>query len=209
MPKTAPFEQYVDRYEAWFERHPFAFEAELAALREALPPGDGMEVGVGTGRYAAPLGIRAGVEPSGRMRALARERGIDAIDGVAEALPYRDAAFDVVLMVTTICFVDDLDAALTETHRVLRPGGHLVIGFVDRESPLGRDYVAHRAENVFYRDATFYSVREVGGHLCQAGFDELAFRQTIFTPLAEVVTLQPTRSGYGEGSFVVVRARKP
>jgi SAM-dependent methyltransferase len=209
MPKTAPFEQHVDRYEAWFERHPAAFASELAALRESLPPGGGLEVGVGTGRFAAPLGIRAGVEPSARMRVLARARGIDAIDGVAEALPYGDAAFDVVLMVTTICFVDDLDAALIETHRVLRPDGHLVIGFVDRESPLGRDYAAHRAENVFYRDATFYSVREVEDHLRRAGFVDLTFRQTIFTPLAKVVTLQPSQPGYGRGSFVVVRARKP
>jgi SAM-dependent methyltransferase len=208
MPKTAPFEQHVDRYEAWFERHPDAFASELAALRESMPPGEGMEVGVGTGRFAGPLGIRAGVEPSPQMRALAQTRGIDAIDGVAEALPYADAVFDVVLMVTTICFVDDLDAAMGETHRVLRPGGHLVIGFVDRESPLGRDYAAHRAGNVFYRDATFYSVPEVAARLGRADFVDLSYRQTIFTPLAEVVTLQASRAGYGEGSFVVVRARK-
>lgn len=146
MPRVTPFEQRVDRYEAWFERHRAVYESELEAIRALLPPGRGTEVGVGTGRFAAPLGITAGVEPSASMRAVARQRGINAESGVAEALPYRDASFDVVLMVTTICFVDDLDASLQEAHRVLRPAGHLVIGFVDRASALGHDYEAHKAE---------------------------------------------------------------
>jgi ubiquinone/menaquinone biosynthesis C-methylase UbiE len=95
-----------------------------------------------------------GIEPSAAMRELARERGLDAVGGVAEQPPYPDDSFDTLLMVTTICFVDDIPLSLREARRVLRPGGHIVIGFVDRESPLGRDYLAHQAENVFYREAT-------------------------------------------------------
>lgn len=207
-PRVAPFEEHADRYEDWFERHRAVYGSELDALREMIPPGAAVEVGVGSGRYAGPLGIRSGVEPSARMRDIARQRGIDAVDGVAEALPYADASFDAVLMMTTICFVDDIDAALGEAHRVLRAGGHLVIGFVDRDSPLGRDYETHRAEDPFYAKATFYSARELTEHLERAGFSDLAFKQTIFTPLPDVTTLQQSKDGYGEGSFVVVRARR-
>ncbi len=207
-PKIAPFEQQADRYEAWFGRYPAAYQSELAAVREMVPAGEGLEVGVGTGRFAGPLGIRVGVEPSARMRSIARQRGIDAIDGVAEALPYPDASFDVVLMVTTICFVNDLDASLREAHRVLSPGGHLVIGFIDRDSPLGRDYQVHRAESIFYVEASFYSAREVRVRLERADFSDLNFRQTIFTPLADVTALQPSRESHGQGSFVAVRANR-
>jgi len=61
---TDPFAAQVDRYDRWYERHPAAYAAELAALR-ALRPSfrRGLEVGVGTGRFAAPLGVAFGVRP--------------------------------------------------------------------------------------------------------------------------------------------------
>ena len=72
-----------------------------------------MEIGVGTGRFAEPLGFREGVEPSPAMAERARRRGLEVTDGVAENLPLPDATYDVALMVTTICFVDDLEYGTT------------------------------------------------------------------------------------------------
>jgi SAM-dependent methyltransferase len=209
MPKTAPFQHNVARYEAWFPRHRFAFASEVEAIRALLPPGRSLEVGCGTGRFAAALSVSTGVEPAPAMRRLARRRGIDAVDGVAEALPFPDASFDVVLMVTVICFLDDVDAALREAHRVLRPGGHLVVAFVDRDSPLGRTHQASCAASPFYAEATFLSAAEVAALLTSAGFERLRYRQTIFTSLREVQEVQPSRPGHGQGSFVVVRADRP
>ena len=46
------FDQHTKRYDAWFERHPRLYEAELMALRALEPPVTcGIEIGVGTGRY--------------------------------------------------------------------------------------------------------------------------------------------------------------
>ena len=105
MAKIEPFEKHTSEYEAWFENYRFVYESEVRAIKEQLPKkGEGVEVGVGSGRFAVPLGIRLGVDPSGKMRELARNRGVVAIDGVAERLPFDDCRFHFVLMVTTICF---------------------------------------------------------------------------------------------------------
>ena len=42
----------------------------------------------------------------------------------------------------------------------------------------------------------------------QAGFTDFMFRQTIFQRLSEIDDKEPVKSGYGEGSFVVIRGRK-
>lgn len=65
MPKSEPFERYADRYDDWFEAHPDAYQSEVEALRRLLPqPGFGLEIGVGTGRFASPLGIQVGIDPA-------------------------------------------------------------------------------------------------------------------------------------------------
>lgn len=210
MVRTAPFEAHTQRYESWFDRHPSVYRSEVRALGEFLPgPGIGLEIGVGTGRFAVPLGIAIGVDPSPAMLGYARRRGIDVACGVAESLPFRESSFDHVLVVTTICFVDDPRAMLAEAARVLKPQGAVVIGFVDRDSHLGRHYEAHRDDSVFYRDATFYSATEVDALLADGGFGERTWRQTLTKDLAETREVEAPQPGVGHGAFVVVRANKP
>jgi ubiquinone/menaquinone biosynthesis C-methylase UbiE len=188
----------------------FAYKSELQAVRYLLPKkGTGLEIGVGTGRFAEPLGIRVGIEPSKAMRQMALKKGIEVVDGVAEALPFDDCQFDFALMVTTICFVDDIEASFKEAFRVIKPAGFFINGFVDRNSSLGKFYQKHRAKSVFYKIATFYSVDEVIPYLKKAGFRNLTFTQTIFHALEEIKEVETIKEGYGEGSFVVVSGMKP
>jgi ubiquinone/menaquinone biosynthesis C-methylase UbiE len=209
MPKIEPFERYANKYEDWFERNKFAYESELRTIKEQLPESkNGIEIGVGSGRFAAPLGIKLGLDPSKEMRKIAQKRGIEVIDGVAEAIPFGDSEFDFVLMVTTLCFLDDVEAALKEIHRVLKSGGSIIIGFIEANSPMGKLYQQKKNDNVFYREATFYSVKEVVAYLKKAGFKDFDFKQTLFCPLTDIRNIEPVKEGYGEGSFVVVKATK-
>ena len=89
---------------------------------------------------------------------------------------------------------------------MLRPGGRLVIGFIDRESALGRTYLARQHESVFYREATFLSAGEVGKLLAAAGFTVDGWGQTLSRPLAETREIEPVRPGRGQGAFVVASA---
>jgi SAM-dependent methyltransferase len=209
VPRAAAFEAHHQRYEKWFETHEAAYVSELLALRPFVPSeGRGLEIGVGSGRFAAPLGVQVGVDPSPAMLAHAAARGIEVVEGAAENLPFTENSFDYALVVTTICFVDSAARMLAEAHRVLKPGGRLVIGFIDRESALGQYYLSHQAENVFYRDATFYSADEVNQLLLESDFSVSAWGQTLAHPLPETREIEPLRSGHGQYAFVVVLATR-
>lgn len=209
MAKTSPFDTHHDRYEQWFETHQAAYISELLALRRFIPlEGHGLEIGVGTGRFAGPLGVSVGLDPSNAMLARAAVLGIKTVTGIAEALPFPNGEFDYALVVTTICFVDSPEKLIAEAHRVLRPGGKLVIGFIDRQSGLGQAYFEHQAESIFYREAEFYSTPEVANLLCTGGFIPRTWGQTLFHSLADMTTIEPISSGTGKGAFVVVEAER-
>ncbi len=208
--RTEPFSRYHQRYDQWFESHWTAYASELLAVHGLLPRnGRGLEIGVGTGRFAGPLGIQFGVDPVPEMLCYARTRGAQVVCAAAEAIPFADGVFDYVLIVTTICFLENPRAMLHEAVRVLRLRGKVVIGFIDRRSPLGNQYVAHRSESPFYREARFYSALEVRTLLQEAGFSDLTWVQTLFTPLSQMKSVEPVSTGTGRGAFLVVRARRP
>lgn len=210
MADRDPFWSNATEYDEWFEKHPFVYDAELRAVRSLFVPGGRptIEVGVGTGRFAGPLGIKIGIDPSPDMARFARRRGIEVVRGIAEDLPFRNSTAGCILMITTICFVPNISKAFQESFRVLEKGGFIIVGMLDRASPVGREYVAQKHANPFYRYATFYTGDEIARMLRRAGLGNLDFRQTLFTPISRTGPNEAVRTGRGEGLFVVVRARK-
>jgi ubiquinone/menaquinone biosynthesis C-methylase UbiE len=206
MPKIESFERYSDAYDEWFRKNAEKYEVELEVIRGLLPPYEikGLEIGVGSGKFAGPLGIKLGVEPSRKMALKAETLGIKVILGVAENLPFRDDGFDCVLIVTTICFVDDVIKSLDEAYRVLKTGGCIIVGFVSKESELGRYYAKKRERSKFYKDATFFSANDVLGSLKKVGFRIEKIRQTLILGDLQNTILD----GFGKGAFVAIRGLK-
>jgi ubiquinone/menaquinone biosynthesis C-methylase UbiE len=203
------FEKHAEEYDTWFDAHPWVYQSEVRAVKMLLPQGGvGVEVGTGTGRFSVPFGIRVGVEPSVAMAEIARGRGITVYDSRAEHLPFHDGAFDFALMVTTICFLEDPMQALKEIRRILCPAGKIIIGMLDKESPLGRLYETKKNDSTFYKHARFYSVKQVLEYLNASGYAHSKTLQTIFHNPEAITAIEPVKEGYGDGLFVVISADK-
>jgi ubiquinone/menaquinone biosynthesis C-methylase UbiE len=98
--------------------------------------GEVLEVAVGTGRNLPfyPESARlTGIDFSPAMLDVARARAaelgrdVDLREGDAQALPFPDASFDTVVCTLGLCGFPDERAAIAELHRVLRPGGTLLL----------------------------------------------------------------------------------
>ena len=209
MAKTKVFDENLNEYEKWFIINKFVYQSELKAVEKAIPKNEkGFEIGIGSGLFAQPFSITEGIDPSKRMREKAKERNIKVFDAVAENLPYPDESWDFALMVTTICFVDDIVKSFQEAIRVLNKNGHLIIGFVDKNSPTGKKYLEFQNESVFYKQATFFATEDVYRILKDTGFEVEQTYQTVFGKLDEIKEVQEVLDGYEKGSFIVIKAKK-
>jgi len=167
------FERYADDYDRWFDEHQEEYLAELSRIRQIFPPPDSrtVEIGVGSGRFAAPLGVGIGVEPSRALCRMTHQRGIGVIRGRVEDLPIRTESCSSVLFVTVICFLDDPRAAFREIHRILSQEGFLVTAFIEREGKIHRKYLLDGGKGRFLSRARFHSQEEVCAFLSETGFD--------------------------------------
>lgn len=109
---------------------PDARELVFEAVAE-VERGSVLEVGCGEGELAERVQRELGtevvaVDQSERMVELARARGIDARLGDVQELPFADGSFDVAVAAWMLYHAPDLDRAVAELARVLRPGGRLV-----------------------------------------------------------------------------------
>lgn len=109
---------------------PDARDVAFDAVREAAPTRV-LEVGCGWGEFAARMQHELGasvvaIDVSPRMVDLARERGIDARLGDVQRLAFEDGSFDCAVANWMLYHVPEIDRALAELARVLRPSGRLV-----------------------------------------------------------------------------------
>lgn len=114
-------------------------EWPVAVARWLVPEGASLvvELGAGTGkltRAVAELGVRViAVEPDARMRAVLRGDGFAGVEGSAEDIPSGDGEADALVAGSAMHWFD-LDRALPEFHRVLRPGGRFGFGWNGRDA---------------------------------------------------------------------------
>jgi len=202
-----PFDIYTDEYENWFIENELLFQSELLALKQVVPTNKkGIEIGVGSGLFAEKLNIKFGIDPSEKMLEFAKQRKIIVEKGVAENLPYTDNSFDFAVFVTSICFVENPEKAIKETYRILNNNGEIIIAFIDKESSLGQILEKNKNESKFYKDAKFFSVKEIVELIETNGFLINSIFQTLTKKNIKAIE-QPSK-GYKKGSFIVIKGNK-
>lgn len=212
-PKIQVFDSLALAYDAWFEQKGrLIFALEVEALRQVLPllPKPWIEIGIGSGRFAQALGINIGLDPSGELLKLAKNRGASVLLGRGEGVPFKDGTFGAIFFVVTLCFVDSPSRALSEAARLLRSGGKVVLGLVLRENRWGQFYQTKKETgHHFYRYATFYSYGEIDMLLKQAGFSVEQVISTLFQNPGEVNYIELPRQGFfADAGFIVILAGK-
>jgi ubiquinone/menaquinone biosynthesis C-methylase UbiE len=201
------FDRYYKRYDAWYDENRFAYLSEIEAVKKVLPKkGRGLEIGVGTGRFAGVLGIEYGIDPSKKMLEIAKKRGVNVKLGYGEKLPYEDSFFDYVAIIISLCFVKSPLKVLAEARRVLKDKGKIIIGIINKDSFLGKFY--QRKKSVFYKHANFLNTEEVIDLLKSIGFSRFSYYQTIFDYPDKLNSIQKPQKGFGKGGFVVISGEK-
>lgn len=135
----------AEGYARWAESYDneinplIAVEATLVeGLVREFPMRSAMDVGAGTGRHALSLAGRGvavtAVDPSPEMLAIARRKAAAAglhvdfhVAAIEEGLPAEDDQFDFLICALTLCHVADIDQAVRECARVVRPGGSILV----------------------------------------------------------------------------------
>lgn len=186
-------EQVAARYEAWYEtpegrRADRLEKAVLHWLLRGLDVERILEIGSGTGHFSRWFQSRGlsvvGLDLSSAMLVEARALGGGLlVQGDAHRLPFADATFDLSLLITTLEFLREPQAALAEAVRVARRG--VVLGVLNRWSLLAwQRRLAGLRRRTVYDKARFYGVGELkrmaraaaGGRLLR-----LMWRTTLFS----------------------------
>lgn len=229
-----PFDEYAEQYDAWFLRNPNVLASEVLLLERFLEsPGRALSVGCGSGLFELILRrdhgieIQHGVEPAEGMARIAEKRGMTVKRGTAEALPFDPEEFDTVLLNGIPSYVENLEKAFREVHRVLQHGGRIVVLDVPAESAYGLLYrlaavvgtwsdpflqkVAprHPYPVEFAAAAIWRTTEEKIGLLRAAGFTALEFGQTLTRhPKFSDDAVEEPVDGYDRGDYVGIRGHK-
>lgn len=135
---------YYDEFASWYERerhlpyHRMLDDLEVELVERYATGKDVLEVGCGTGlilsRTARFARHAIGIDLSRGMLARARERGLDVVQASATALPVATASVDVAYSFKVLAHIPDIQGALREMARVVRPGGWVLAEFYNARS---------------------------------------------------------------------------
>ncbi len=161
---------YMD-YDKWYDLHLKEYNDQINFIRSVIPEGNGIEIGVGTGRFAYALNIKYGIDISESMVSLAKMRGINALVASAYSIPYPDKYFDFSLNMVTICFLDFPEKAIMEAKRVSKD---CITVILDKNCEYVNNIIKNPAG--FYRYAKFYSFEEIMNIYKNTGFKDIKYK---------------------------------
>jgi ubiquinone/menaquinone biosynthesis C-methylase UbiE len=192
------FNRHAKDYDQWFDSvsGKMLFEIEVQTVKllmtNLIKPC--LEIGIGTGRFSQALGIEFGIDPAQKALELAKKRVMHVQQASGEELPFKDNFFGGVFLLFTLCFVENHIRVLTEAKRVLKKGGALIVGIINRESPWGKSYLLKKNQgHPIYKYAHFFSVAELKHIIEQVGMEIKAYSSSLCQ--------LPSENPYHENAF--------
>lgn len=205
------FDEAAEEYDKWYCEEPGATicECETRALKDLKPHGLGVEVGVGTGVFALKLNTSIGVDPALGPIKSAKKKGINAIRGAAEFLPFKDECFDYVTSILAIFFLKNPESSFKEARRILKHEGSFIVCFIPKSSHWGILYQKKKREgHRIYRYANFYEKSEVEKMLERAGFEIEGCSATLSQPPEAVTCVEEPCREVRDHGFVCIKGTK-
>ena len=172
------WEEHAPKWIAWARKpdHDSYCRFHRDAFLELLPPPPRrtLDLGCGEGRVArdlAALGYTvAGIDRSPTLVAAARAASaeLEFVEGDAAALPFDDAAFDLVVAFMSLQDIDDMEGAVEESTRVLAPGGTFCAAVVHPLNSAGR-FATHEPDSSFVIEDSYFEKRRYVDELERGG----------------------------------------
>lgn len=132
-----------------------------------------LDVGGGTGALAVRLSVVLGcdatvLDPTPEMlRYLPADSGVRRVEGVAEAMPFADDAFDALIVTDAFHHFRDQPGAVAEFARVVRPGGGVCVVELDPNGFLMRGVVV--AEKLLGEPGAFFTPTQMCSFMAEHG----------------------------------------
>lgn len=171
-----------DRIEKMMAQGSGPWYRRQALMRAGLGAGERvLDVGIGTGLVArealgliGPSGKLVGVDPSPGMMGEVKLPGVELVQGRAEQIPQPDAAHDFLSMGYALRHISDVNAAFSEFHRVLRPGGRVLVLEISKpKGSLGTAFLKFYMKGIVPLIARFVSRQRDTAHLWRYYWDTI------------------------------------
>lgn len=208
------FDILTDKYDAWYDSEDGRplYESELKCLNlmvEASPKPI-LEIGVGTGRFAMHFPDVIGIDPSLNALKMAGKRGVKTVHCYGEHLPFEDETFGCILIIMTLCFVENPLDILREAKRVLKKDGSILPGIVPKDSPWGIFYEEKKkAGHPFYSNARFCTLKEIENTLQTTGLKISRIRSTLLQrPDGQRKIEEPVEGAARDAGFLCIEVKK-
>lgn len=232
--KTIAFDVHAEKYDSWFLRNKNVLYSEVKLVAHCLKDaGRIYSVGCGSGLFEKILEqkfniqIKEGLEPSKEMAEIAVKRGLKVDVCMAEEADYNGEQYDTILYNGCPSYITDLDLALANSYRALKPGGKIILIDVPKESGYGMMYNLAKAAgswshelltNVYpanpypielVEQANWRTTQEKIETMKKAGFKDFSYHQTLVRhPIYSNNVIEEPINGYDQGDYVAVCAYK-
>lgn len=152
----------------------------IGTLLKQIPKSEMLELGCGTGHWSEYFSKKGftltGIDISEVMLNIARNKNINAEFKYADSqnIPFKDESFKIISSITMLEFVENQDRVINEIYRVLKKGGWLVLGCLNKDSIIAKN----KKNSETFKNANFLTIHEIKSKLEK--FENLSYQSGLY-----------------------------